>query len=748
MNVMRRSSELRKSIAFSAGVDDPTITLADDMSDLPVAVPLTIKRSSLTAGSDGPRRGSVITSLVASLGGAATVSPSPRGSHGSSDDANAIANRTRTCADTKHKGDGNKEGGDDDDDNASVTEATEPAAPPRRRRSIMQQGKDQLSSTENVDVEGTDTDESSAWHTWALHPQSTVRFYWDAFILLLMMHTCVVLPLSIAEFGFMKGVGWDVSEQLINGLFLLDLFINMHTGYVDEKSRTLIMDARLTRVYYLRSWFVPDLLATIPAELIVRTAMGAAGVARLSAGERFLLRCLRLLRVLRLMRLRRILKRLEVKSGLQTSTKTAIKFCAIVFLCSHWYCCAWYLLGNTILTAGAEASENITAFYLDDDADVPNTWLLHHDLYRANAVDQYVAALYWSLSTMSTIAYGDITPKSSIERMFSCFVMVTGTSVYAYGVASVVTLATGANENERNFMRRKDDLNRYMRQMHMPLDLKVALREYFMHFHAAMMTFNERSLLTQLSPHLQARVTNLANAGLIRQVPFFEGQEDRCITAVMLALTPNLFVPNEMICFMGEIGTDLYILKSGAVSVFVNTLTGRVKEIAQLRKGNFFGEMALVSGDGARRNANVKSVAYSIIYSMSNKDLLPVMDKFVSLKAAIEAVAEKRRVEMDEVSKRKSGVSGVANSAQPAAVRDAVAPLSSTAADPAGAALITRTLEKVNESFERICHVESKVNNLEEALSRIGGVVDETREGMVALTDAIALLPKATPNAA
>ena len=31
-----------------------------------------------------------------------------------------------------------------------------------------------------------------------------------------MVHTCVVLPLSIAEFGFMIGTGWDVSEQIIN----------------------------------------------------------------------------------------------------------------------------------------------------------------------------------------------------------------------------------------------------------------------------------------------------------------------------------------------------------------------------------------------------------------------------------------------------------------------------------------------------------------------------------------------------
>lgn len=36
---------------------------------------------------------------------------------------------------------------------------------------------------------------------------------------------------------------------------------------------------------------------------------------------------------------------------------------------------------------------------------------------------------YWSLSTMSTIAYGDIVPRSSVERLFACFVMITGTSM-------------------------------------------------------------------------------------------------------------------------------------------------------------------------------------------------------------------------------------------------------------------------------------------------------------------------------
>ena len=129
------------------------------------------------------------------------------------------------------------------------------------------------------------------------------------------------------------------------------------------------------------------------------------------------------------------------------------------------------------------------------------------------------------------------------ERIFTCFVMVTGTSVYAYGITSVVSIATGAMASEREFTRQKDELNRYMRLMQMPKELQQSLREYFVHWQAreptaeldahgwhvrttstripwqaSMMTFSERKMLGVLSPALQARITSLVNAPLIRQV--------------------------------------------------------------------------------------------------------------------------------------------------------------------------------------------------------------------------------------
>jgi hypothetical protein len=42
--------------------------------------------------------------------------------------------------------------------------------------------------------------------------------------------------------------------------------------------------------------------------------------------------------------------------------------------------------------------------------------------------------------------------------------------------------------------------------MQMPTKLKTQLRDYFMHYQAALLTFNEKLLLAQLSPKLQAQV--------------------------------------------------------------------------------------------------------------------------------------------------------------------------------------------------------------------------------------------------
>jgi hypothetical protein len=219
-------------------------------------------------------------------------------------------------------------------------------------------------------VEDNDTpeeEEEEEGKSWCaiptLHPQSIFRLGWDCLILVLMIYTTVVLPMSLAEFPFMLHGAWLIIEQTVNIFFFFDLFLNLHTGYVNDQ-RVLVMDAHSTRINYLRTWFVPDVIATIPVDLIYTATSGVAwdptsptgvGAGALQAEDPALataIKCLRLLRMFRLLRLRRILNRLEIRSGLQTSTKTAVTFAAVVFFASHWHAICCVLNSAIMLLAG------------------------------------------------------------------------------------------------------------------------------------------------------------------------------------------------------------------------------------------------------------------------------------------------------------------------------------------------------------------------------------------------------------
>jgi hypothetical protein len=61
----------------------------------------------------------------------------------------------------------------------------------------------------------------------------------------------------------------------------------------------------------------------------------------------------------------------------------------IVFV-GHFCACAWYYLAATY--------------------EKGNSWLLVYDLTEADTSTKYIHSLYWSVITLLTVGYGDITP--------------------------------------------------------------------------------------------------------------------------------------------------------------------------------------------------------------------------------------------------------------------------------------------------------------------------------------------------
>lgn len=60
----------------------------------------------------------------------------------------------------------------------------------------------------------------------------------------------------------------------------------------------------------------------------------------------------------------------------------------------------------------------------------------------ASAVNTFFEAIYWSIVTISTVGYGDITPVTEAGRIVSMFVIIAGIAVFSFTTSLVVTAFT------------------------------------------------------------------------------------------------------------------------------------------------------------------------------------------------------------------------------------------------------------------------------------------------------------------
>eukprot|EP00854_Cymbomonas_tetramitiformis_P023916 gene23916-29019_t len=129
-----------------------------------------------------------------------------------------------------------------------------------------------------------------------IDPRSHFRVYWDLTVVTLVIYTTVSIPFQFA-FNPDQPQALEVLDYLIDALFVVDIWLNFYTAFFDSFGR---MKAKKEHIVsnYMGGWFMWDVLATIPAEVILVAVDQGGGQAQLFS----------LLKFPRLLRLGRIIK--------------------------------------------------------------------------------------------------------------------------------------------------------------------------------------------------------------------------------------------------------------------------------------------------------------------------------------------------------------------------------------------------------------------------------------------------------
>ena len=128
--------------------------------------------------------------------------------------------------------------------------------------------------------------ESPKIHPWTILHYSPFKAIWDWIVLFLVMYTAIVTP-YMAAFVLTRDTKETTSEHqsrstlipigedplvivdyIVDVMFIVDIFINFRTTFVDSNDE-VVSDPCCVAVHYMKGWFIVDLLAAIPFELLI-----------------------------------------------------------------------------------------------------------------------------------------------------------------------------------------------------------------------------------------------------------------------------------------------------------------------------------------------------------------------------------------------------------------------------------------------------------------------------------------------
>lgn len=185
-------------------------------------------------------------------------------------------------------------------------------------------------------------------------------------------------------------------------------------------------------------------------------------------------------------------------------------------------------------------------------------------------------AMWWGIATLTTVGYGDVVPQSPLGKIVGGLIMLSGIAMFAMP-AGILAAAFADEAKRKNFI----------------------------------VTWN-----------------------LVAHVPFFSHLDAREIARIADLLRPRTYIPNEVILHRDEDAASMFFIVSGNVEV--ETLPKPVR----LRKGDFFGELALLYTD--KRTATVMALSYVELLELDAEDFRRLLKANPQLEKSVTAKAERR----------------------------------------------------------------------------------------------------------
>ncbi|CAL8326504.1 unnamed protein product [Arctogadus glacialis] len=451
-------------------------------------------------------------------------------------------------------------------------------------------------------------------HKWTILHYSPFKAVWDWVILLLVIYTAIFTPysatflLSDQEEAAMQTCGYSCSplnvvDLVVDIMFIVDIAINFRTTYVNSNDEVVSRSARIA-VHYFKGWFLIDLVAAIPFDLLIYPAPKETTT------------LIGLLKTARLLRLVRVARKLDRYSEYGAAVLFLL-MCTFALI-AHWLACIWYAIGNV------ERSGNARIGWLDSLGDQLGKPYNESRAGSGPSIrDKYVTALYFTFSSLTSVGFGNVSPNTNSEKIFSICVMLIGSLMYAsiFGNVSAIIqrLYSGTARYHTQMLRVRE----FIRFHQIPNPLRQRLEEYFQHAWSYTNGIDMNAVLKGFPECLQADICLHLNRTLLQNCKAFKGSTKGCLRALAMRFKTTHAPPGDTLVHAGDLISALYFISRGSIEIVRGDVV-----VAILGKNDIFGEAIDPQTRPGRSSADVRALTYCDLHKIQREDMLEVLEMY------------------------------------------------------------------------------------------------------------------------
>lgn len=286
---------------------------------------------------------------------------------------------------------------------------------------------------------------------------------------------------------------------------------------------------------------------------------------------------------MRISRFGKLIKKMEAYEEevhiLNPNLVKLMKIAIILVFVAHVDACLWYFTGSLS----------------------PMSWITRycpdHCLDSMSLNSRYLASLYWSITTMMTVGYGDISPylNKQKEMVVAIMTQIIGAITISYLIGTMLNLIVNFNPAERRRANQNSFVHEYLRYLRLKSKGNEVVRvlrnvaSHYMHVLDCRSVFPQEDILARLPPCLKYAMTLVLYQKVIPRLPLLCAIEERfpkALTLLLPLLQPAKYHSGDTIYTESLFGRELTFLTMGTVE-----LRRKGRRVASVFSGQFFGEV-------------------------------------------------------------------------------------------------------------------------------------------------------------